>query len=71
MFNDYSKRASEAKYKIKYVWGLQILTSKQMLQRLPVTVAQVKAGNIWKSNHIFLVSEQKKLLKKVNNNIMN
>ena len=25
--------------------GLKILTPKQMLQRLPVTLAQVKAGN--------------------------
>ena len=25
--------------------GLEILTPKQMLQRLPVTLAQVKAGN--------------------------
>ena len=26
--------------------GLTILTRKQMLQRLPITLAQVKAGNI-------------------------
>ena len=36
---------SEAKYKAKYRKGLKILTSKQMLQRLPIALAQVKAGN--------------------------
>ena len=36
---------SEAIYKIKQGTGLKILTSKQMLQRLPIALAQVKAGN--------------------------
>ena len=45
MFNDYSKIASEAKYKLIYGEGLKILTPKQMLQRLPIAVAQVKPGN--------------------------
>ena len=36
---------SEAKYKAKYVEGLKILTPKQMLQRLPIALAQVKAVN--------------------------
>ena len=35
----------EAKYKVKYGEGLKMLTSKQMLQRLPIALAQVKAGN--------------------------
>ena len=26
-------------------WGLKILTSNQMLSRLPITLAQLKAGN--------------------------
>ena len=26
-------------------WNLEILTPKQMLQRLPIALAQVKAGN--------------------------
>ena len=45
MFNYYSKTVSEAKYKTKYGEGLKILTSKQMLQRLPIPIAQVKVGN--------------------------
>ena len=45
MFDDYSRIVSEAKYKTKYGEGLKILTSKQMLQRLPLSLAQVEAGN--------------------------
>ena len=36
---------SEAKYKVIYEEGLKILTPKQMLQKLPITLAQVKTGN--------------------------
>ena len=36
---------SEVMYKAKQVTGLEILTPKQMLQRLPVALAQVKARN--------------------------
>ena len=45
MFNDYSKIVSEAKCKTKYGEELKILTPKQRLQRLPIVLAQVKAGN--------------------------
>ena len=36
---------SEAKTKATNETGLKILTPKQMLQRLPIALAQVKAGN--------------------------
>ena len=36
---------SEAKTKATKGTGLKILTHKQMLQRLPTALAQVKAGN--------------------------
>ena len=36
---------SKAKYKVKYGGRLKILTPKQMLQRLPIALAKVKAGN--------------------------
>ena len=49
LFNDYSSIASEVKHKIKYAEGLKILTFKQMLQRLPIALAQVKAGNTSKN----------------------
>ena len=49
LFNSYSKISSEALYKSKQNKtegkGLKILTPKQMLQRLPIALAQVKAGN--------------------------
>ena len=46
MFDDYSRIVSKAKYKTKYGEGLKILTPKQMLQRLPIALAQVKAENL-------------------------
>ena len=36
---------NKAAYDSKYEKGLKILSSKQMLQRLPVALAQAKAGN--------------------------
>ena len=43
--NDYSRVVSEAKYNIKYGNSLKTLTPKQMLQRLPIALAQVKVGD--------------------------
>ena len=37
---------SEAEYKTFHEEGSKILTHRQMLQRLPIAVAQVIAGNI-------------------------
>ena len=49
LLNDNPKIRSEATYKSKQNkiegTGLKILTPKQMLQRLPIALAQVKAGN--------------------------
>ena len=45
LFDDYSRTISEAMYRTKHGEGLKILTSKQMLQRFPIALAQVKAGN--------------------------
>ena len=44
LYDDYSLLAYEAKYKSKCGTGLKILTPKQMLQRLPIALAQEKAG---------------------------
>ena len=46
--------------------GLKILSPKQMLQRLPVALAQVKAGN----NSESLLNEMRQITKKVYNNII-
>ena len=45
MFNDYATIAAKAKHKAKYGEELNIWTPKQMLQRLPIALAQVKAGH--------------------------
>ena len=49
LLNDNSRIRSEAIYKSKQneteEKGLQILAPKQMVQRLPISLAQVKAGN--------------------------
>ena len=44
-FDDYSSMVFKAKLKVTKETGLRILTPKQMLQRLPIAPAQVKAGN--------------------------
>ena len=46
-YDDYSSMMSEAKAKAKATkgTGLKTLTPKQMLQRLPIALAQLKAGN--------------------------
>ena len=76
MSNSYSRIVSEAKYKAKQGKyegkraKLKILSPKQILQRFPIALAQVKAGNtsenlITKSDKLFILCiEKKKLLKK-------
>ena len=57
--------------------GLKILTLKQMLQRLPIALAQVKAGknsqNLLKEIRLIVYSlyQSKQITKKVYNNIIN
>ena len=68
---------SEAKCKAKYGNGLRILSPKQMVQILPIALAQVKAGNT--SENLLNESRQiiyslywvKEIANKVYNNIMN
>ena len=49
---------SEAKLKATRETGLKILTSKQMLQRLSIALAQVKVGNNLKK----LLNEVRKIV---------
>ena len=68
---------SEAKAKAKATkgTGLKILTPKQMLQRLPIALAQVKAGNNSESllnkirQIVYSLYQSKQINKKVYNNI--
>ena len=80
LLNDNSKIRSEAIYKSKQNEtkgkGLKILTPKQMLQRLPISLAQVKAGNNSESllNEIrqifYSLYQFKQITKKVYNSII-
>ena len=70
LYNDYAKIISEAIFKAKQGAGCKILTPKQMLQRLPVALTQVKAGNNSENllneirQIVYSLYQSKKLLKK-------
>ena len=76
MYNDYAKIMSEAMHKRKQGIGLKMLTSKQMVQRLPIALAQVKAGNNSESSLndirkiVYSLCQSKEITKKVYNNII-
>ena len=67
---------SEARYKATKGTGLKILTPKQMLQRLPIALAQVKAGNNSESlsneirQNVYSLYQSKQIAKKVYNKII-
>ena len=79
-FRDYIEMLSDANYDAKQNEtkgkGLKILTPKQMLQRLPIALAQVKAGNNSESllneirQIIYSLYQSKQITKKVYNNII-
>ena len=75
-YEDYSLMMSEAKAKATKGTGLKILTPKQMLQILPIALAQVKAGNNSKSllneirQIVYSLYQSKQITKKVYNNII-
>ena len=80
LLNDNSKIGSEAIYKSKQDktkgTGLEILTPKQMLQRLPIALAQVNAGNNSESllnevrQIVYSLYQSKQITKTVYNNII-
>ena len=75
-YDDYSLMMYEAKATATKGTGLKILTPKQMLQRWPMALAQVKAGNNSKSllneirQIIYSLYQSKQITKKVYNNII-
>ena len=75
-YDDYSLIMSEAKIKATKGKGLKILTPKQMLQRLPIALAQVKAGNNSKSllneirKIVYSLYQSKQITKNVYNHII-
>ena len=74
-YNDYSSVMSEAKLKEIKGTGLKILTTKQMLQRLPIALAQVKANNNSENllneirQNVYSLHQSKEITKIVYNNI--
>ena len=75
-YDGYSSIMSEAKYRATKGTGLKILTPKQMLQRLPIALAQAKAGNNSESlfseirQIVYSLYQSKEITKKVYNNII-
>ena len=72
-FRDYIEMLSDANYDSKHSEtkgkGLKILTPKQMLQRLPIALAEVKAGNNSEIRQIvYSLYQSKQITKKVYNN---
>ena len=76
-YNDYMRMVAEAKYKSNLGEGLKIFTPTQVLQKLPIALAQVKAGNTSENilneirQIIYFLYRAKEITKKVYNNIMN
>ena len=74
--DDYSSMMYKAKVKATKVTGLKILTPKHMLQRLPIALAQVKAGNNSERllteirQIVYSLYQSKQITKKVYNNII-
>ena len=72
MIHEAKKRAAEEQDGT----GFKILTPKQMLQRLPIALAQVKAGNNSESllneirQIVYSLYQSKQITKKVYNNII-
>ena len=68
---NYDSKDSETKGK-----GFKILTPKQMLQKLPIALPQVKAGNNSESllheirQIVYSLYQSKQITKKVHNNII-
>ena len=75
-YHDYSSMMSEAKYRATKGKGLKILTPKQMLQRLPIALTQVKAGNNPERllneirQIVYSLCQSEQITKKVCNNII-
>ena len=77
MINDYARNMSRNVYDSKQEGtGLKILTPKQMLQRLPIALAQIKAGNNSQSllneirQIVYSFYQSKEITKQVYNNIL-
>ena len=78
MFNNYAKNISKNIYEARHEGaGLKMLTSNQMFKRLPIALAQIKAGNNSESllneirQIVYYLYRSKKITKMLYNNIIN
>ena len=78
MFNNYAKNVSKSIHEAKHEGrGLKILISNQMLKRLPIAFAQIKAGNNSENllnetrQIVYNLYQSKKFTKMLYNNIIN
>ena len=77
LFDNYTAIVSNAKFEAKHEKGIETLTPKQLLERLPKTVAQGNTGNISENflnkirQVIYSLGWEKEITKNVYNNIMN
>ena len=78
MFNNYAKNVSKSIHEAKHEGtGLKISTSNQMFKRLPIALAQIKAGNNSESllneirQIVYYLYRSKKITKMLYNNIIN
>ena len=75
-FDEYTSRASKARCQAKKRTGIKILTPNQMVKRLPIALAQIKAGNNSESllneirQIVYSLYRSKEITKKVYNNII-
>ena len=77
MFNDYARSMHRNIFDSKKEGtGLKILTPTQMLQRLPISLAQIQAGNNSQSllneisQIVYSLCQSKEITKRVYNNIL-
>ena len=76
IFNDYAKNMSKSICKSKQGTGVKILTPNQMLKRLPIALAQIKAGKNLECllneirQIVYYLYQSKEIIKKVYNNII-
>ena len=78
MFNNYARKVSKSIHKAKHEGkGLKILTPNQMLERLLIALAQIKAGNNSQRllneirQIVYYLYRSKKITKMLYNNIIN
>ena len=76
MFNIYPREKSTSIYESKKITGPKTLTPKQMLQILPIALAQIKAGNNSRTllneirQIVYSLYQSKQITEKVHNNII-